>query len=110
MRWREAPVCCSGKNQREAIVPLAQALKERQRQLTPFASEIYAAAILYGQALAAEKKYDTAAVAFLVATSATPSLLMPRKLRAEALVKAGKPDVRNRSQPGFAASLRNHLT
>jgi hypothetical protein len=76
----------------EAADPLAQALKERQRQLTPFASEIYAAAILYGRALAAEKKYDAAAVAFLVATKQRPSAALPRKLRADALVQAGKPD------------------
>ena len=75
-----------------AIDPLAQALKERQRQLTPFASEIYAAAILYGQALAAERKFDAAAVAFLVAIKQRPSAALPRKLRADALINAGKPD------------------
>jgi hypothetical protein len=71
---------------------LAQGLKERQRQLTPFASEIYPAAVLYGQALASEKKYDAAAVAFLVATKQRPSAELARRLRAEALVSAGKPD------------------
>lgn len=76
----------------EAAGPLAQALKERQRQLTPFASEIYPAAILYGQALAAEQKYDGAAIAFLVAIKQHPSAALPRKLRSDALVKAGKPE------------------
>jgi hypothetical protein len=80
------------KKSAEAADPLAQALKERQRQLTPFASEIYAAAILCGQALVAEKKYDAASVAFLVATKQRPSAELPRKLRADALVQAGKPD------------------
>ena len=80
------------KKSAEAADPLAQALKERQRQLTPFASEIYPAAVLYGQALTAEKKYDAAAVAFLVATRQRPSAEMPRKLRAEALINAGKPE------------------
>lgn len=80
------------KKSAEAIGPLAQALKERQRQLTPFASEIYAAARLSGQALAAERKYDAAAVALLVAIKQRPSAEIPRKLRADALVQAGKPD------------------
>jgi hypothetical protein len=80
------------KKSAEAIDPLAQALKERQRQLTPFASEIYAAAILSGQALTAENKYDAAAVAFLVATKQRPSAGLPRKLRANALINAGKPN------------------
>ena len=82
----------SAKKFAEAADSLAQALKERQRQLTPFASEIYPAAILYGEALAAEKKYDAAAVAFLVAAKQRPSAELPRKLRADALVNAGKPD------------------
>ena len=80
------------KKSAEAADALAQGLKERQRQLTPFASEIYPAAILYGQALAGEKKYDAAAVAFLVATKQRPSAALPRKLRADALINAGKPD------------------
>ena len=80
------------KTSAEAADALAQALKERQRQLTPFASEIYAAAILSGEALAAEKKYDAAAVAFLVAAKQRPTAALPRNLRADALVNAGKPD------------------
>jgi hypothetical protein len=80
------------KKSAQAVDPLAQALRERQRQLTPFASEIYPAAILYGEALAAERKYDAAAVAFLVAANQRPSAELPRKLRADALVHAGKPD------------------
>ena len=80
------------KKSAEAADALAQALKERQRQLTPFGAEIYPAAILYGEALAAEKKYDAAAVAFLVAAKQRPTAELPRKLRADALVQAGKPE------------------
>ncbi len=76
----------------EAAAPLAQALKERQRQLTPIPSEIYAAAMLDGQALAAAGKYDAAAVAFLAAIKQRPSAALPAKLRADALAKAGKPE------------------
>jgi hypothetical protein len=80
------------KKSAEAAGPLAQALKERQRQLTPLASEIYPAAILYGQALTAEQKYDAAAVTFLMAIKQRPSAALPRQLRSDALVKAGKPE------------------
>ena len=80
------------KKSAEAVEPLAQALKERQRQLTPFPSEIYAAAILYGKALVAQEKYDAAATAFLVAVRQRPSDSMPRELRSIALINAGKSD------------------
>lgn len=80
------------KKSAEAADVLAQALKEHQRQLTPFPAEIYAAAILSGQALVAEKKYDAAAVAFLVAAKQRPSAALPRKLRSDALIQAGKAD------------------
>jgi len=76
----------------EAVDALALGLKERQRQLTPIPAEIYPAAILYGQALMAEKKYDAAAVAFLVASKQRPGAGLPARLRADALVKAGKPE------------------
>jgi hypothetical protein len=76
----------------EAIQPLALALKERQRQLTRIPSEIYPAALLYGQALSGAKKFDEAAVAFLTAAKLRPSAPLPRQLRAEALVHAGKPE------------------
>jgi hypothetical protein len=82
----------TAKKSAEAADALAQALKERQRQLTPFPSEIYPAAILRGEALAAEKNYDAAAVAFLVAAKQRPSAALPRKLRSAALVQAGKPE------------------
>ena len=80
----------------EALDPLAQAFRERRRQLTPVPAEIYAAAILYGQALAAEKKYDAAAVAFLAAIEQRPSASLPRRLRADALLHAGKPEAAGR--------------
>ena len=71
---------------------LGRALKERQRQLTRVPSEIYPAALLYGQALEREKKFDEAAVAFLAALKVRPSDERARKLRQEALIGAGKPD------------------
>jgi tetratricopeptide (TPR) repeat protein len=80
----------------EAIDALARALRERQRQLTPMPQEIYAAAILYGQALSAEKKYDGAAVAFQAAIKQRPSASLPRQLRADALLHAGKPEAAGR--------------
>jgi len=71
---------------------LAQALRERQRQLTRMPSEIYAAAMIYGRALALENKFDDAAVAFLAALKERPASEAARNARAEALVKAGKPE------------------
>ena len=76
----------------EAADELSRALKERQRQLTRVPSEIYPLAILYGQALLGQKKFDAAAVAFLTAIKQRPSDLLPRGLRSDALVRAGKPD------------------
>jgi hypothetical protein len=76
----------------EAAEELARALKERQRQLTRVPSEIYATAILYGQALSRENKFDDAAVAFLVAVKQRPSDRLALDLRSDALVRAGKPD------------------
>jgi hypothetical protein len=76
----------------EAADELSRALKARQRQLTRVPSEIYPLAILYGQALVGQKKLDEAAVAFLTAITQRPSELMPRGLRSDALVRAGKPD------------------
>ncbi len=76
----------------EAADELARALKERQNQLTPMPAEIYPAAVLYGQALLRENKFDAAAVAFLAALKQRPSDSMARELRADALLRAGKPD------------------
>jgi hypothetical protein len=76
----------------EAAVKFAQALRERQRQLTRIPSEIYPAAMLYGHALVLENKFDDAAVAFFAASKERPSSEAARKARAEALVKAGKPE------------------
>jgi hypothetical protein len=82
----------AGNKAAEAAVELGLALKERQRQLTRIPSEIYPVAILYGRALADEKKFDDAALAFLTAARLRPSDPMPRKLRSAALVQAGKPE------------------
>ena len=76
----------------EAADELARALKERQRQLTRVPSEIFPVAILYGQALSGDKKFDEAAVAFLAAVKQRPSDLLARRLRSDALVRAGKPE------------------
>lgn len=78
--------------QAEAAEALAIALRERERQLTRFPSEIYATAILSGKAWLAAGKYDDAAVAFLKARRQRPSDELARGLRAEALLKAGKPE------------------
>lgn len=76
----------------EAAEELGRALKERQRQLTRVPSEIYAMALLYGQALSRAKKFDEAAVAFLAAIKQRPSDSMAGDLRSDALVRAGKPE------------------
>jgi tetratricopeptide (TPR) repeat protein len=76
----------------DAIDPLAQALRDRERQLTRVPSEIYPAAMLYGRALFEANKFDDAAVAFLKAMKQRPSDAVARKARAEALIKAGKPE------------------
>ena len=78
-----------GKNT-DAIEPLATALRQRQRQLTRVPSDIYPAALLYGLALHRAGKFDDAAVAFLTAQKQRPSSELARRLRNEALVKAGK--------------------
>lgn len=76
----------------EAAEELGRALKERERQLTRVPSEIYAMALLYGQALSRAKKFDEAAVAFLTAIKQRPSDRMAGDLRSDALVRAGKPE------------------
>lgn len=76
----------------DAAEKLAVGLKERQRQLTRFPSEIYPAALLYGLALTRENKFDDAAVAFLIALRQRPSSELARRLRADALVHSGKPE------------------
>ena len=76
----------------EAAEPLGRALKERERQLTRVPSEVYPAAILYGQALLGAGKFDEAAVAFLKALKQRPGDSVAKKLRSEALAKAGKPE------------------
>jgi tetratricopeptide (TPR) repeat protein len=76
----------------EAAEQLATALKQRQRQLTRVPSEIYPLALLYGRALYQSKNYDDAAVAYLTALKQRPSDEATAQLRADALVKAGKPE------------------
>jgi len=76
----------------DAVEPLALALKDRERQLTRIPSEIYAAAMMYGRALFAAGKFDDAAVAYLKAMNQRPADPAARKGRAEALIKAGKPE------------------
>jgi hypothetical protein len=80
------------KKAEEAVEPLGLALKERERQLTRVPSEIYAVAMLYGRALFEAGKFDDAAVAYLKAINQRSSDPMARKARAEALVRAGKPE------------------
>ena len=76
----------------DAMEPLARALRERERQLTRVPSEIYPVAMLYGRALFGANKFDDAAVAYLKALNQRPSDGAARKARAEALIKAGKPE------------------
>ena len=78
------------KNPADALMPLKEAFKQRQRQLTRVPSEIYPVAMLYGQTLVQEKKFDDAAVVFLIALKQKPSDPRALKTRAEALQKAGK--------------------
>jgi tetratricopeptide (TPR) repeat protein len=80
----------NAKKAAEAADELGRALKERQRQLTRVPSEIYPAAMLYGNALLQANKFDDAAVAFQTAMRLRPSDSRARMLRAEALRKAGK--------------------
>jgi len=90
--WAKGVGLLYAKKAAEAVGPLAVALRERERQLTRVPSEIYPAAMLYGRALFEAGKYDDAAVAFLKAMKQRPSDAVARKARAEALIKAGKPE------------------
>jgi hypothetical protein len=76
----------------EAVDQLAVALRQRQRQLTRLPSEIYPLALLYGKALYGINKFDDAAVAFLAALKQRPSDKTAREFRADALIRAGKPE------------------
>ena len=80
----------------DAAGQLAIALNQRQRQLTRVPSEIYPAAMLYGEALYRANKFDDAAVAWLTALKQRPSDEIARNHRAEALTKAGKPEATGR--------------
>ena len=72
------------------------ALRDRQRQLTRVPSEIYPAAMLDGLAHYRAGKFDAAAVAYAIALKERPSDRSAKKLRAEALVKEGKPEAAGR--------------
>ncbi|MEP6715869.1 MAG: tetratricopeptide repeat protein [Terriglobia bacterium] len=74
----------------DAVDPLGQALKDRERQLIRVPSEIYAAAMLYGRALFDAGKFDNAAVAYRKALQQRPSDAEAHRARSEALVRAGK--------------------
>jgi len=76
----------------DAAAALGIALRERQRQLTRVPSDIYPAAMLAGLALTRAGKFDEAAVAYMAALKQRPSDERAAHLRAEALVKAGKPE------------------
>lgn len=76
----------------DAVEPLGKALRERERVLTRIPSDIYPAAMLYGRALLETGKFDDAALVFLKAVKLRPGDVAPRKARAEALTKAGKPE------------------
>lgn len=80
----------------EAAKSLDVALRERERQLTRMPSEIYPAAMLDGLALSRAGNFDGAAVAYLMAVKQRPSDEIARKLRSEALVRAGKPEAAGR--------------
>lgn len=82
--------------QADAAEALARAFKDRQNQLTRIPSEIYPAALLYGQELSRSNKFDDAAVAFLAALKQRPSDQRARELRSDALVRAGKPEAAGR--------------
>lgn len=76
----------------EAVEPLGKALRERERVLTRIPSEIYPAAMLSGRALLEAGKFDEAALAFLKAVKLRPTEQPAREARAQALLKAGKPE------------------
>ncbi len=80
----------------DAVGPLALALKQRQRQLTREPSEIYPAAMLDALSLYRAVRFDDAAVACLAALKEKPSAEEARKLRDQALVRAGKPEAAGR--------------
>ena len=63
-----------------------------ERQLTRVPSEIYPLAMLYGQALLAQNKFDEAAVQFAVALRQKSHDERAHAARNEALIKAGKPE------------------
>lgn len=80
----------------DAAKSLALALRERQRQLTRVPSEIYAVGMLDGLALNRANLFDDSAVAYLTALKQRPSDEAARKLRADSLTKAGKPEAAGR--------------
>lgn len=90
--WSKGVALLYSKKAADAVEPLGKALRERERVLTRIPSEIYPAAMLYGRALFEAGKFDDAALAYLKASKLRPSDMAPKKARAEALTKAGKPE------------------
>jgi tetratricopeptide (TPR) repeat protein len=76
----------------DAAKNLAQALKEREKQLTRDAAEIADAASFLGMALAALEKWPEAAVAYQRAMNARADDAEILEALGAALVKSGKPD------------------
>ncbi len=76
----------------DAARHLAQALKQREKQLTKVAAEIVDAAFFLGQALAAMEKWPEAAVAYQRAMNDRPDDADILHALGTALVKSGKPD------------------
>ena len=76
----------------EAADKLAQALKERQRQLTRMPSLNISGGDDGRARVVSGNKVHAAAVAFLAALKERPSSEAARKARADALVQAGKPE------------------
>ncbi len=99
--WSKGVALLYSKKAADAVEPLGKALRERERVITRIPSEIYPAAMLYGRALFEAGKFDDAALAYLKASKQRPSDMAPRKARAEALIKAGKPEA-------AAAALNQH--
>jgi len=89
----------------DAVEPLGKALRERERVLTRIPSEIYPAAMLSGRALLEAGKFDEAALAFLKAVKLRPTEQAAREARAQALVKAGKPEA---AQAALDPALEKH--
>ncbi len=104
--WSKGVALLYSKKASDAVEPLGKALRERERVLTRIPSEIYPAAMLYGRAAFEAGKFDDAALAYLKASKLRPSDMAPKKARAEALTKAGKPEAAKAALEQDRATLR----